>query len=325
MPTVDDLVISLTIKETGSLGKLKKEVEALTGKRMGFGKTIPNLMYLKRDLIGLKDDTNWIKKRIIFLMPTVIPRSGEKLKETARIAHSLIDTTRESLIDKMATTKELKSIMEANDIKTEEELRVFLGEKLNEYQYRLEDIMKGIWTGDKAQKFVVRLNNLISAQALKSGKAKMLLDDIENSIAEMNREIAMLLTEKGLPTVPEFTAWYPEKEKFIKKYSPLARLWSSGEFGYTWNEVENMLGLTSEKSKQTIKDMNELFFTSKNTIDFLKSASKKFGVTLSEATFDLKKIESDEILKAIAYGMVRVFAQRKASPEAGGYRFSHNE
>ncbi|MEE9438995.1 MAG: hypothetical protein V3V14_08355 [Saprospiraceae bacterium] len=319
MPTVDDLVISLTIKETGNLGKLKKSLDSLVGTKAGGIKgVVPSFMYLKRDLIGLKQDSTYIKKRLTFLMPNVIPRSKEQMKETARIARTLIDKTRETLIDKMISKDKnaLLGMMQAQGITTEAELREFLGDKLTEYQYRLEEIMRGRWSGEKAQRFLVRMDRLIAAQDFAGGYSKKLLEDIENSIAEFNREMAILLEARGISAIPEFQIYQPYLEKLSEAMMTAVR---RGDPLVDFKEFFGYLGLESEEAKDTLNNINSLLYTNKNTMDFLNASAKKLGITLTKDMFTEAEVAKSDVLKTIAAGMSWLWFKGKGKPEAGGF------
>ena len=94
MPTVDDLVISLTIKETGKLGKLQKQLEAIVGKK---GQLLPTLQIPPK----LTHDIDYIRRRMDYLIPVVSPSSREvtKLKMQASSLEKLIDNYRNEIRD----------------------------------------------------------------------------------------------------------------------------------------------------------------------------------------------------------------------------------
>jgi len=81
MPSVDDLVISLRIDEGSNLAKLKKQLDALVGpegkKEIGVGGTS----------LQLERTMGWIKDRMVYLTPEVIPGdpTGQKTMAASMI------------------------------------------------------------------------------------------------------------------------------------------------------------------------------------------------------------------------------------------------
>ena len=80
MPTVDDLMISLTIKPTSNLGRLQKQLDAIvgrTGKGVAMRGVGTGFMYLKKDMGEVKAHLSHIRNVLKLISPKTIGGVGQ--------------------------------------------------------------------------------------------------------------------------------------------------------------------------------------------------------------------------------------------------------
>ena len=276
MVTVDDLVISLTIKETSKLGRLQKQLDSIVGKK---GEKAPTFGLDA----SVKADLSAIKRRIIFLMPTTIPGKNKPyaMAETARIASSILEKDIRDYAEKITPKNPdvLKRTMAEFGVKTRPELVDALEDKIKDWQLRLEEVMSKTWTNDQAQKFLVNIDDLISRAEVPEGWSKVLMTNIDNAIGERNKEVAEILRKVGLDIKAEQYVATIKAEK-------LAQIGSSEE------------GIWRDKSQDEF--LRAFNITSKEGIDLFKREfalipSRKEGTQILMENFatDLKMSITD--------------------------------
>jgi len=165
MPTVDDLIVSLRIDDTGNLGKLQKQLTALVGPKgdkpiqLGAGIDVE----LKRDLIQIKAD-------LMLLTPTVLTS-----KETVmRAAIGLINRTK---ADKGLTEK----LLERYDME-EERLDEFIEELLNIANESSK------LNNDQQKRFVAEMEKFMKIADMSEGDRK----SIVTRLLKMLNEVAIM-------------------------------------------------------------------------------------------------------------------------------------
>ena len=306
MVTVDDLVISLTIKETSKLGQLQKQLEAIVGKR---GEKAP--------IVGLdpslKTDLNYIKQRINYLMPTEIPGTGKPkaMALAAKTASDLIDRNMKKYAEKLTPTREgnVKSFAKALGIK-EEDLGEFLEGKLEDWQYRLEEIMSGTWSTPSAQKFLVRINDLISRKEMDIGQRKMVFESIENSISEFNVEVAQLLEKLGIFAIPEFSMFKMTDEVLKAIGDP------NGQLRLSMADLQKQAGITGNKEAEDAYKKIRNIANMPNLTDplkFIEQAFKSLGISkadIKKKMFTKAGVMADPRLKAMIPSIIQVAARK---------------
>lgn len=143
--TVDDLIISLTIKPTSDLGRLQKQLDSLVGKRgrgVGFG-----LMALNRNVVKLSTDIKTIKYGISKLRPTFLPGKTnifEQRSTALKLAQDFRDFTDRIIEPFLRTPKGLKEYQEEFGVKTQEEIEERLRFVLDDVVEDLDKIGRGI-------------------------------------------------------------------------------------------------------------------------------------------------------------------------------------
>jgi len=185
MVTVDDLVISLTIKETGRLGRLQKQLDAIVGKkgqRLGFG---------LGSLGNIPADIAFIKRRIMYLRPTFMPTKEQPLKlraEAGRLLKDIEDFPKQ-LVEKLLKVRpqDYKTYLKEFEVDTDEELRKAMEQSLDQVKELLGDIYEGVslLPPHKQEETIATLNSLVE-QALQSREIGM----------RFWREIGKLMPEK---------------------------------------------------------------------------------------------------------------------------------
>jgi len=284
--SVDDLYISLTIKEGGKLDKLRKQLKAIVGDK---GE--------KKFKIDLGDSTKNIEnnireilKRIYFLMPTRIPGKARPfaMRETARIAKLNIGRDIRLYAEKLIPKSEndLRRIMSEFKVTTREELIDAFVDKIKDWQYILEQIISGVWVDDKAQRFLARINTLISNVELPIGKAYTIMTDIQSSVSEFNKLLADLLKKIGISALPEVNVSRILKEKFD------ALIVGDQDIQRNVEELIEAFGITDEKVKKYVLKSDT--FYRKGTQEALDLFAKDFGYDIGE----LSKITSKEVMKS---------------------------
>ena len=309
MPTVDDLVISLTIKETGRLGRLQKQLDSLVGKKGrigGIGSLVGGMMYIKRDLKN-------IQTRLAYLMPTEIP--GQKRPKAmilaAKTASDLIDKNMEKYAEKFISSKQgvVKNFAKALGIK-EEDLGEFFENKLQDWQYRLENIISGGWTSPSAQRFLARINDMISRKEMDVGSRKKLYDAIEASIGEFNAEVAILLEKIGIFAIPEFSL-FKMTENVLKSIGD-----QSGALRLNMKDLQEASKITgsaeAEEAYRQIKNIANIP-SLKDPLTYIEQDFKILGISkedVKKKMFTEAGVMADPRLRAMIPSIIQVAARR---------------
>jgi len=310
MPTVDDLVISLTIKETSKLGSLAKQLEAIVGKR---GEKAPKFGFDKT----IKTDLNLIKQRLTYLMPTEIPGSErpKAMAITAKIEFDLIDKYIKKYVEKLTPIdeKDVKNFAKGLGI-PEEDLGKFLESKLRDWQYRLEEIMSETWTTPSAQRFLVRIDDLISRKEMVEGGRKTIFTSIENSISEFNAEVAQLLKKLGIFAIPEFSVFKMTEDVLSTIADDL------GTLRLNMDELEKIAGITgsaeAEGAYKQIKNIANII-SLKDPLKYIEQAFKTLGISkkdVQEKMFTEAGVMADPRLRAMIPSIIQVAVRRGEAP-----------
>ena len=159
MVSVDDLVISLRIEDTGNLGKLQKQLKALVGekgeKQIDLGDLDP----------GIKRDIALIKDRIVKFTPTVLV--GGNVKEAAL-----------SLATDLRTNKNLTDVMLQRYNINIDKYESFIEELLN--------IAMGIskMNSDQSKGFIAEMNKFRMIADMVGGKRETLVKNLTRMMLE---------------------------------------------------------------------------------------------------------------------------------------------
>lgn len=315
MPTVDDLVISLTIKETGKLGKLQKQLEAIVGKK---GEKIPTF--------GMDTETkgmlSFIKRRIMFIAPIHIPGETKPyaMSEAARIKSFNLDADIRTYAEKLIPQRQdiYKATLKEFNVKTRDDLIDVMEDKIRDWQLRLEDIQRRNWTNDAAQRFLARITGLVSRRDLPVGVgwSKKLMTDIDQAVGERNTEIAELLKKLGFEAKSQPWLARVKQEK-------LETFFGSENRDLIIENRDLLLKALGVEKQELKNKITELALKAEKweggTIGALEKLSKEFNIPLMKLyTITEKEIAKSEELRAIqALLLIVMNMSRKTGAPAG--------
>ena len=215
MPTVDDLVISLTIKETGKLGKLQKQLEAIVGKN---GQLLPTLQIPPK----LTHDIDYIRRRMDYLIPVVSPSSREvnKLKMQASSLEKLIDNYRNEIRDFLLGLKaeDLQKIAEDLNVPVDDmnALEVGMSEILEDWQGELDDFRKGRARNiESSKRFMDKVRDILGSLRQKEGERLTALREAIRLIPEAQGRWERIMKKMGVGKEAQFQA-YLLKQEIVK-------------------------------------------------------------------------------------------------------------
>jgi len=285
MVNVDDLVISLTIKETSKLGQLKKQLDAIVGKR---GEKAP--------VFGLdptiKMDLTFIKRKMNYLVPVVSPRSGEKqrLKAYAGSTKLLIQRYKGEISDFLSNLegKEMNKMLEDFNVATQEQLSVAIEALMDDFTGEAEDIFKGITGGEKSKRFLDRINELIRSVRQKEGLKTTAIRELIESVPEAQERWEKILEKLGLIKTGQFKMFELQDEVINK------------------NEViKNWL----ELNKEGIDAFGKYFEGEKAVYEPLVRALTDlgFGDDLQNVLENIAEIQDDVNLQNLLGAMLKAF------------------
>jgi len=174
-----DLLVSLRIDEGSNLDKLRKQLEALVGKR---GEKPPEVQQIKFPKI--KRALKFIKERVARITTTVIEPTRAGLKERAG---QLLMSMREPGITQQIADK----ISEGSEEEVEDMARA------------LDLISRGMFTNlDKTSRLVAKIERAIREEKMPTGDAITLLHSIQASMVEMQKEMVKSLKNIDADIVP---------------------------------------------------------------------------------------------------------------------------
>lgn len=193
MPTVDDLTISLTIKDNSNLDKLRKNVEALmkTGVIGGTGGAGGKVQEeIKKQITKIKATLNHMDSQMNFLLPTVSPRAKDVVaqKEYARRVSGGIEMFKSRMADFLSPERigDRESLAKNLNVEnTIEGIQEGVEGLLDKYDTIVQSIAKGkgILSGGKAKKFLDLVRSVIN-DILSGGSNLTRISEIEKAIPE---------------------------------------------------------------------------------------------------------------------------------------------
>jgi len=212
--SVEDLVISLTIKEGGKLDDLRKQLDSIFGKK---GAKTPD--FAKIFKVDFSKDLTIIKRKLDFLVPTVF---GTSIQSTRRISASTLKVQRAT---RGLTMEKIKAMdpsnlfpkfglkMEAGAEALEKKLEAFM----DDVEDQLELGARGIFSGSKANLFASIVGNLQKISSTEGGRIATLIDQMRALIKEKSLQNALqkVLQSKGL-TVESEKYVHSLKESILK-------------------------------------------------------------------------------------------------------------
>lgn len=303
MVTVDDLVISLTIKETSKLGKLQKQLEDLQSGKLttgiggsGAGGLINN-MFQKissklRSLIGNQVATHFQPHKMSL---QAVAQREHYQRDRRGYAMKLIESGGE---EKMK--KEYK-------VTTTDELIELMQNKIENWFAYYDLIISKQMTTKGASSLLSSMNDFLFRGPLEGDKRKVYIEVIDSKFKEFQGEIETLFKGFGLDIIPQFTTFFM-KSKFMEK------LVRKGEGQGEWvsrTMIKDLLKL-DETSEELFKKLQPAFNDATDLYDYISRASKILDMPLKAEMFDVegKTIRSSNILKTLAADMFFLWETR---------------
>jgi len=298
MPTVDDLTISLTIKNNSNLDKLRKNLDAIlktTG--TGIGGAGKGGRDLSDQMKKIKSAISRMDEQMNFLLPTISPPAGSKLaqQEYARRVSSNIEAFKENIAEFLSPEKidSLRNLAKDLNITelTTENMQEGIEKLLDKYNMITQSIAKGelIMTGEKAKKFLESIDDVIK-KIMSKGSNLTKLRKIEKNIPE---SLTQIVFEKMM-----------DKLKIKKK----------GQFTMTKIGYEGKKG--AEKVTEWIKDVPKAvtdnlktMFKDKSAYSGLMYALKDLGYKpeqLGKLFDDFDNIKDDEGIQNLIKGVLKL-------------------
>lgn len=306
MPTVDDLIISLTIKETSKLGKLQKTLEAFQE-----GKVVQ-----KGFDSGLKVTIQKIKNKLSSLVGRRIATKEQPSKmalQAVALRKDLKEDVR-NLAEKLIPQKGVATMMEEFGAETREDLVDAMRDKIDEWIKRLELIISKDWTSESATGFMAAIRDFVSRGDMTDDLRKVFIERVERKIGEFNKEIADLLRSAGIKAISEFKAYIlkPESRSGLRGgVTPLSSL----------NKFLNLEeGLGKELFDKVMRTTASLVASKRRTpTDVFNELVKMLDIKLTPELFKQpKKWLEDPKLAAVLAGVFRQVEQtqgEKAIPQ----------
>jgi hypothetical protein len=320
MPTVDDLTISLTIKETSKLGQLQKQLEALVGKK---GEKAP--------IIGLdptmKADLTYIKRELALIAPATIPGKGN-IERMAHSARKLINW-----IDKQDIKSLASRIIPQDQSKREEmarELGVTIDDLEDTLSKRVETYIKALqMVGGKLTTAGRWSQDLLDAwmkmqrigPEMPETERKMIFNSFQKAIKENNELMLEFFKKKGIKAFHEAPKFRKFSESFRRKVYESKKTLARTPEGEPMIREEiyssYLLPLkeTREEAKEYAMKMRGIVSDSEDTVDVFNKVAKNFKLT-SEQAMEMfmateKEIKTKPFLQAIASTLFKVAWEKK--------------
>lgn len=312
--TVDDLVISLTIKEGGNLDKLRKQLKAIVGekgekKKLDFGKLDPSI----------KKDLDWIKHEISFIAPGMIPGSGDKwgLAKTGKKYLKWVrerggsDNLAERVIPKL--DKDIKAMKiglgldaDASMVELKETLVDIIDKDWIE---KLKAISLEQITGEEARDILLVWNKIQGSALATDKERKMLFSAMQTATKENNRLLLSIFKKKGIQAMFE-----PKFREFLPAVAEqLSHQFFQDEQGHWRNYFDEMLNENDmspedfKKAKKAISDFqNELTrLDPKSSMGYFNFVADKLGLDSEEAMkATMAEIQADWKKRVLAAAMI---------------------
>jgi len=216
MPTVDDLTVSLTIKDNSNLDKLRKNLDALiksgfTGAGAGAGAGD-----IKKEITTIRKNISDINSQMNFLLPTISPPKGDVagMQEYAKRVSGNIQKFKENIAD-FLTPEKLGSLQDlAEDLNITELTTANMQEGverlLDKYDLITQSIAKGelVLKGSKAKKYLDLLSGIIN-DLLAGGSNLTRLRQVEKAIPEdlIQRTLEKVFEMVGIKHKGQFTMY----------------------------------------------------------------------------------------------------------------------
>jgi uncharacterized protein YunC (DUF1805 family) len=283
MPTVDDLTISLTIKDNSNLDQLRKDIDALLK-----GGTLPNAGDLSDTTKGMEDLAKaliGIEQQMDFLLPTVSPASTNiaGLRDYGRRVSGNLEKFKSNIASYL-TPERLGSLSDlVKDLNLEgagiEDVQAGVEKLVDKYNTIAQALARGelIMSGSRAKRWLDTVRDVINRIEGTGGLTA--LREIEKGIPEdiIQRTLERLLLKAGVSRRGQFGMYKvgvkgEKEEKFeewlgkpdkplVDKYRPMFKdksLWTGlmkamKDLGYSPDELDSILN-----NYMDIKDNDEI-------------------------------------------------------------------
>jgi hypothetical protein len=316
MPTVDDLTISLTIKDNSNLDKLRKNVDALikTGALGGAGGSGGG--HVSRHITAEFDK---IMREINYLKNYVVPaQTPSSLKGLASVAGGLLATSQLAGMKEKITTILLgkkggvKDIIDTYKLEGEEDVQPWLDKAFEDIQQVLLEIQGEGKNVKKAHQQVNIIRQIFANLSEDMGLGRTLLSAYMKSREEEQKRM-----DKFLETV------MGDKEHFIGQLT-MARL---KEDAFKIEKKTELLGeITKQMGEINATKLAQIegFFEGIPDLPTLEEAFKALSFEFDKSLFDKENIEATEELKAIALVWLKRLLDEEWDPDKvtgamGGY------
>ena len=314
MPNVDDLTISLTIKDNSNLDKLKKNIDALMktgvlgGGAGGAGGAVGRQLSSEFDKV--MREINYLKN---YVVPVQTPSSLKGLGAAAGgfLAHAQLEGMKEKITTILRGKKGgVEDLIAQYKLEGVEDVEPFLDQV---YEDILQDLLEIQGEGKNVRKAHQQINifrRIFANLKEDQGEGRTLLTAYMKSRQEEKKRL-----DKFLETI------MGDKEHFIGQLN-MARL-KEGAFEKKTEllaELATQMGDIDPSKLAEIED----FFKGIPNLPSLEEAFKALGMEFDKSLFDKENIQATEELRAIALVWLKRLLDEEWDPDKvtgamGGY------
>lgn len=286
MPNVEDLTISLTVKETGKLGQLKKKLDSIMGAGGAGIEFQPQLPGFQ----SMKDDVKYIKSKLLKELSRIFPQfwGGEatRVQETMERAGTLmkqLDTFGERIMDSIKERGGFEKAAKALGLKigdtTEEEISRRLEHFIESMRAGAQEILKGNWTDDRSRLWLKIMEDIVKDTG---SDINQILGQFRKSMEHMPEDFL----QKAIKLLADSVGTYVERELNMMPF----KSWTKLIENFDPESVNEFLKRLEEFKNEEIKNLIEPFK------DMGKASTKLFEVLKDKFGFSGKELST--ILKS---------------------------
>lgn len=258
MPTVDDLVISLTVKDTSNLGQLKKTLDNLMKPTRG-GFTLPAQGVDIPEIEEILDTVDYIRKSVDFLIPstTYSYREAAKFrKEGTRMAIKVAEME-EDIKDYFVTSSEdnfdkMREMFELGEDATVDDVKGQFSWVMKEIKSKIESVRGGIWRDKRAENFINIIKAVLADLNSDQTESMTLLRKLYAFMSEPQREMEKILEAVGVLKGIK-TGMFSLKDNFFELYKEIA-----DKFDKVDEDINSFIGSGSRFNKYFTKDKTSM-------------------------------------------------------------------
>lgn len=304
MTTIDDLTISLTIKDNSNLDKLRKNLDSMI-KSGGFqpggvaggevGKTTKSIA---KEIQELKQH----------IYDYVLPISTGGLSGTAQAMHAsqLIGIASEWIEDIAKGLKPVKSsaidaLMENFNVTTNPELHDKLKDKINNWIGYLDRIAHEEWTGPGAERAIKEFRSVLDTIGSESGLKKSLITSMDVAMGEFNKEIATLFRKAGIKTASE-VGLFEFKDRWFTELNEDAK-----------DKILGKIRKDLPEALPKLQDARDILEKNPDVWKGINEAITSFGIVIEQDMVkNAQRLKDDPNLAAIYYASLeKMFEDEK--------------